>query len=239
MIGLMGWMLTGQRGLLIVLILFILYLLFTKSKSLLWTNKKPLIFISTFLIIFSFTSPLFDRISNSIDSTYNFIVYDSSHDWKEKDSIVPRISIWKASVNIISENSFYGIGLDNFNENLENQILNKKINPIRDSAFNKSAGMNHAHNQYLDVYVKTGIFGLITLLIFIYGNIKYFKNGLNLDKSEDNLISLIGLLSVYTFSIIMLFQTFLAHQQLTLFMCLMLIIISSIKSNLNDRRNRI
>lgn len=239
MIGLMSWMLTGQRGLLIVLILFILYLLFTKSKSLLWTNKKPLIFISTFLIIFSFTSPLFDRISNSIDSTYNFIVYDSNHDWKEKDSILPRISIWKASVNIISENSFYGIGLDNFNENLENQILNKKINPIRDSAFNKSAGMNHAHNQYLDVYVKTGIFGLITLLIFIYGNIKYFKNGLNLDKSEDNLISLIGLLSVYTFSIIMLFQTFLAHQQLTLFMCLMLIIISSIKSNLNDRRNRI
>ena len=237
-IGLMGWMLTGQRGLLMVLIFFILYLLFTKSKSLLWTNKKPLIFLSTFLIIFSFTSPLFDRMSNSIGSTYNFIVYDSKHDWKDKDSIVPRISIWKASINIINENSFYGVGLDNFNENLERQISDKKIEPIRNSVVNKSAGMNHAHNQYLDIYVKTGIFGLITLLIFIYGNIKYFKNGLNSDKSEDNLISLIGLLSIYVFSTIMLFQTFLAHQQLTLFMCFILIIIGSIKSNLNDRRNR-
>ena len=238
-IGLMGWMLTGQRGLLIALIFFVLYLLFTKSKSLLWINKKPLIFISTFLIIFSFTSPLFDRMTNSFDSTYNYIVYDSKHNWKDEDSILPRISIWKASMNMISENGIYGIGLDNFNEKLESQILSKKIDPIRNSISNKSAGMNHAHNQYLDIYVKTGIFGLITLLVFIYGNIIYFKNGLNLDKSEDNLISLIGLLSVYTFSIIMIFQTFLAHQQLMLFMCLMLIIISSMKSNLNYRRNTI
>ena len=99
--------------------------------------------------------------------------------------------------------------------------------------------MNHAHNQYLDIYVKTGIFGLITLLIFLYIHIKYFRNGLNSDKSEYNLISLVGILSVFNFSIVMFFQTFLAHQQLILFMCLMLVTIGAMKSNLNHRRKKI
>ncbi len=236
-VGLIGWMLTGQRGLLIVLIFFILYLFFTKSKSLLWTNKKPLVFMGSILIIFSFFSPLSDRITNSFDSTYNYIINNSKHSWKQEDSIIPRISIWKASINMIGENGLYGVGLNNFNESLEAQISSKKINPIRNSALNKSAGMNHAHNQYLDIYVKTGILGLLTLLIFIFGHIKYFSNGLSLDKSDDNLVSLIGLLSIYIFSIIMLFQTFLAHQQLILFMCLLLTVLSSIKSNLKYRSN--
>ena len=149
------------------------------------------------------------------------------------------MTIWEGSINIIKENGFHGIGLDNFNKKLEEQMFLGKIDSIRDSVNNKSAGMNHAHNQYLDIYVKTGILGLITLLIFLYIHIKYFRNGLNSDKSEYNLISLIGILSVFNFSIVMLFQTFLAHQQLILFMCLMLVTIGAMKSNLNYRRNKI
>ena len=238
-IGMVGWMLTGQRGLFLIIVFFILFLLFTKSKSLLWTNKKPLFLIPLILILFFFTTPLFNRITNIYEPTYNYITEDSGHHWSHEDSIIPRLSIWKASINMVKENNFYGIGLDNFNKKLEEQISDGKIDPIRKTIENKSAGMNHAHNQYLDIYAKTGIFGLITLLIFIYAHIKYFKNGLNSDRSEDNLISLIGLLCIFNFSVVMFFQTFLAHQQLILFMCLMLITISAIKSNLYYRRNEI
>jgi len=234
-----GWMLTGQRGLFLIIVFFILFLLFTKSKSLLWTNKKPLFLIPLILILFFFTTPLFNRITNIYEPMYNYITEDSGHHWRDKDSIIPRLSIWKASINMVKENNFYGIGLDNFNKKLEEQISDGKVDPIRNTIENKSAGMNHAHNQYLDIYAKTGIFGFITLLIFIYAHIKYFKNGLNSDRSEDNLISLIGLLCIFNFSVIMFFQTFLAHQQLILFMCLMLITISAIKSNLYYRRNEI
>jgi len=238
-ISMMGWMLTGQRGLIFLIIFFGFFLFFTKSKSLLWTNKMPLFIMSSILILFFFASPLFSRITNAYETTYNYVVEGSGHHWKHKDSIVPRLTIWKGSINMIKENSFYGIGLNNFNKKLEEQISLGKIDPIRNDVKNMSAGMNHAHNQYLDIYVKTGIFGLITLLIFLYIHIKYFRNGLNSDKSEHNLISLIGILSVFNFSIVMLFHTFLAHQQLILFMCFMLVTISAMKSNLNYRRNKI
>jgi O-antigen ligase len=238
-IGIMGWMLTGQRGLILLIIFFGFFLFFTKSKSLLWTSKMPLFIIPSILILFFFTTPLFSRITNAYESTYNYVIEDSPHHWRHRDSIVPRLTIWEGSINIIKENGFHGIGLDNFNKKLEEQMFLGKIDSIRDSVNNKSAGMNHAHNQYLDIYVKTGILGLITLLIFLYIHIKYFRNGLNSDKSEYNLISLIGILSVFNFSIVMLFQTFLAHQQLILFMCLMLVTIGAMKSNLNHRRNKI
>ena len=238
-IGMVGWMLTGQRGLLLLIIFFGFFLFFTKSKSLLWTNKMPLLIIPSILILFFFTTPLFSRIINAYESTYNHVTEGSGHYWNHKDSIVPRLTIWRGSINMIKENSVYGIGLDNFNKKLEEQISLGKIDPIRNHVTNKSAGMNHAHNQYLDIYVKTGIFGLMTLLIFLYIHIKYFRSGLNSDKSEYNLISLIGILSVFNFSIVMLFQTFLAHQQLLLFMCLMLVTIGAMKSNLNHRRNKI
>ena len=148
------------RGLFLIIVFFILFLLFTKSKSLLWTNKKQT--FNLILILFFFTTPLFNRITNIYESTYNYITEDSGHHWRHKDSIIPRLSIWKASINMVKENNFYGIGLDNFNKKLEEQISDGKIDPIRKTIENKSAGMNHAHNQYLDIYVKTGILGLIT-----------------------------------------------------------------------------
>tara|TARA_B100001564_G_scaffold311344_1_gene283573 strand:- start:1275 stop:2189 length:915 start_codon:yes stop_codon:yes gene_type:complete len=231
-LGLIGWMLTGQRGLFLIIIFFIVYLLFSKSKSIAIVEKKPLGLISVILLSFLLVSPVFDRITNTLDSTYNYLIDDSGHHWRHKDSIVPRISIWKASIIMIKENNLYGVGLNNFNANLEEQILQGNINPIRQTLKNKSAGMNHAHNQYLDIYAKTGVFGFITLLLFIYSHIKFFINGTTSNKSDNNFVSLLGMLSICYFSIIMFFQTFLAHQQLILFMSFILIILAAIKSNI-------
>ena len=237
-LGIIGWMLTGQRGLFLIIILFVLYLLFSKSKSIFIVEKKILGLTSIILLSFLFISPVFERITNTVDSTYNYLIDDSGHHWRHKDSIVPRISIWKASTIMIKENNLYGVGLNNFNANLEQQILQGNINPIRKSLKNKSAGMNHAHNQYLDIYAKTGVFGFITLLFFIFSHTKFFINGITSNKSDNNFVSLLGLLSICYFSIIMFFQTFLAHQQLILFMSFMLIILASIKSNIYLRSSK-
>lgn len=236
-IGFIGWMLTGQRGLSLIIILFIFYLLLTKSKTAIIMEKKSLGFASLILLSLLFVSPVFDRMTNTYHSTYNYLFEGSGHYWQHEDSIVPRISIWKASINMINENNLYGVGLNNFNEKLEDQITRGNVDPIRKTLTNKSAGMNHAHNQYLDIYAKTGIFGLITLLIFIYFHIKFFSRELNREKSDHNFISLLGILSVCYFSIIMLFQTFLAHQQLMLFMSVILSILAAIKTSMHMRSN--
>lgn len=237
-LGIIGWMLTGQRGLFLIIIFIILYLLFSKSRSIIVAEKRPLGITSILLLSFLLISPVFDRTLNILDSSYNYLVDDSGHHWRHKDSIVPRVSIWIASINMIKDNNLYGVGLNDFNAKLEDQISLGNIDPIRKTLTNKSAGMNHAHNQYLDIYAKTGVFGFITLLLFIYSHIKFFKNRTDTTKSDNNFVSLLGVLSIYYFSIIMFFQTFLAHQQLMLFMCFMLIILAALKSNIYLRSSK-
>ena len=53
--------------------------------------------------------------------------------------------------------SIKGIGLSNFNKELQIQIDNGVILPIRPASDDLTAGMNHAHNQYFDLFAKLGV----------------------------------------------------------------------------------
>ena len=163
-----AWILSGSRGS-IFLIFFFIALLFSKtSKENKLYSKK---IIATSLIIISIifiNSSTFTRFTNAYESTYNYIFDNSEHYWQHSDSIVPRINLWKGASLLIEKHYAQGIGLNNFNKYLEKEIQLKNIQPIRNFSNNPTAGMNHAHNQYLDIFVKTGILGFMSLLIFIF-----------------------------------------------------------------------
>ena len=231
--GLIAVFLSGSRSLLFPLIIFIIYLFFSKSE-LLRINKfvLSLLVISITSLILIFNLPIMNRIYNSYDSTYNYLTEGSQHYYLHQDSIVPRINIWKGSINIIKSNPIYGIGLNNYTVELDKQIRSKQIPPIKNNPDNPSAGMNHAHNQYLDVYVKTGLVGLLLLIYFIYSHYIFYKYKFSIKYNANNHISLLGNVALICFCIIMLFNTILAHQQLTLFMVFIMMTLSALKSNI-------
>ena len=142
-------------------------------------NNKLMIFLFSFLLILFFVIVIsqtnnFNRFVEGYNSGYNYIVHGEETNWKNPDSIMPRLIIWKGSYNIVKDNYILGVGLDKFNESLLQQIQEKKIPMIRKDFKNPTAGLNHAHNQYLDIFAKMGIFAFLTLVFFILINLVFF-----------------------------------------------------------------
>jgi O-antigen ligase len=227
-----AWGATGSRGSIILIIIFLI-LLTTKpfKKTLKLSNNLIIIFILTATVIF-ISSPIFTRYSNAYQSTYNYIIEGSEHYWMHSDSIVPRINIWKGSVILIKKNIASGVGLNNFNSSLAEEIKLKNIKPMRNFSNNPTAGMNHAHNQYLDIFVKTGIFGFFALIFFIIMNLYFFYDRYKSSGDHDaKLLSLLGVVSIFGYMSYMLTHSVLSHQLSTLFMTLLLTILSAIITN--------
>jgi O-antigen ligase len=178
-----AWGATGSRGSIILIIVFIILLMTKPFKKILNLSTKLALAITLVAFIIFINSFALARYINAYESKYNYITEDSKFNWMHSDSIVPRLSIWKGSKNIISDNILLGVGLNNFNIELEKQISEKKIKPIRydygsgpsqKRVPNLTAGLNHAHNQYLDIFVKTGVFGFLVLIFFITMNLYFF-----------------------------------------------------------------
>ena len=226
--ALYSWGLSGSRFTILIPIVILLFVLinpnYRKYISPL-LNIKSIIFIFV-LFITLFTSISFERFGNLNLSSWTNYDNPEANNWKKKDSIIPRLLIWDGSINIINENPILGVGLDNFNSQLHQQIVDKKIPPIRKDFKNPTAGLNHAHNQYLDIFVKLGFFGLLVLMYFIYINFYFFyqlrKN------SKDELFTLYGQLFVFIFSLIMINHVILSHHQSTIFMIFLLIFFSGL-----------
>ena len=86
---------------------------------------------------------------------------------------------------------------------------------------NPTAGLNHAHSQFLDIFVKLGFFGFLLLSFFIIINFYFFYR---LSKNnEDNVFAIFGLLFILIHSLIMINHVILSHQQSTIFMVFLLV----------------
>ena len=236
--ALTAWSLTGSRGSIIAIFFLFIFIMFNKTlrNEYLYFNIKYITIITLFFGLIFYQSGSLTRMQNAYESTYNYIYEDSSHHWRHKDSIVPRLSLWKGSLNMIYENTMLGVGLSNYNNALNDQIITGKIKPIRQDPSNYTAGMNHAHNQYLDVFAKTGIIGFLTLMYFISSNYYYFYS--NLKNNRDNVASFMGLIILITYLSHMMYHTVLAHQQSALFMTFSLAIFAGLSySNAHDKKD--
>ena len=211
----------GQSGSRFTLIIPIVVLLFSILHSRFRKFILPILNIRNIIFIFIlfitiFSSISFDRFGNLNLSSFSTYDKSESNYWMKKDSVVPRLLIWDGSINLIQENPVLGIGLDNFNKELHRQILNNKIQPIRKDLKNPTAGLNHAHSQYLDIFVKLGFFGFLMLLYFIFINFYFFSKLRNL--VNDEMYPVFGQLFIFIHSLIMINHVILSHHQSTIFM---------------------
>ena len=229
-------MLSGSRGPLVAIPLVFLFFLF-KNRIFLF-NIKHIMATILMTILFSYLSGMTDRVINGYNDIKLNISSESSPSWKSEGSMMPRIILWKGSINMIKKNPYSGVGLDKFNKNIVNQINNKEIPPIRADFDNPSAGFNHAHNQYLDLFAKTGIFGLVLLLLLLSIYFKIFYFALSFEN-EIMVFGLLGVTTIISYSSFMLSHVVLAHQHSILFMLYTLMIFASIISNRINNKDQI
>ena len=74
-----------------------------------------------------YSSGMFNRIIDGYNDIRVQSMDNLTTSWKSSGSIIPRIIIWQGSLNMIKQEPYWGIGLDKFNENLVEQIKDKKI----------------------------------------------------------------------------------------------------------------
>ncbi|NHZ72829.1 MAG: hypothetical protein GWP17_07075, partial [Aquificales bacterium] len=65
-----------------------------------------------------------------------------------------RLNLWQASLNMVKEHPWFGVGLDNF-------LYAYRGRYILDAAW-QEPNLNHPHNIFLDFATRLGIFGLVT-----------------------------------------------------------------------------
>jgi len=239
--SLIAWDLSGTRGSIIAVFFVLLFLFSERFKNHILLPSKYVTIMSLLLIvIFLSQSNVMQRISTSYNSTLDYIVDGQEHNWKEENSIVPRLIIWDGSINMISRNPISGVGLSNFNKALHLQIISNEIPPVvkANDVSRVTNGMNHAHNQYLDIFAKTGIFGFLALIYFILINLVFFFRELSSRSVGARYSATSGVIIIISYSSYMLTHSIFSHQQSTLFMIYLLIIFSSTINNYKQKRNK-
>lgn len=171
-----------SRKLTVILIpiLFFIYLFFSSFKS------RKLYFLILFLVLVATTfliEPIKERYMDFYNLTASFSEVKSS-------SIVQRIRLFECSIQAISLNPIFGIGIGDVKALME---------------LCETGGQTkffNSHNQFLGVWLSSGIMGLLALLTIIYTNL---IRGL---RTKD----IIYVLTTVSFVFIMLVENYLERQ---------------------------
>ncbi len=89
-----------------------------------------------------------------------------------KDSVAGRFLVWKISCNIITDNPFFGTGLDSFRVLYPNYQIEYFKNNHRAYEEKLSCEVTSAFNEILQITSETGLIGLILFFIVIYSVLK-------------------------------------------------------------------
>ncbi len=85
----------------------------------------------------------------------------------EDSSILYRMEVWKASIEIIKDNFISGIGFGTLSRHIANYSSTVSTN------------VEHSHNLYIQVFTETGAIGFSIFLTLLWSIMKKFKNRLS------------------------------------------------------------
>ncbi len=152
-----GILLSGGRG------TWIAFAAACVITLLLFSPKKALLFALGFLAVFSvmfFSSGfLRGRAITTITSI------QSSGDQKILTGDHNRLELWKGSLLLVQESPLMGIGVSDFQVNIERLIREKRLQEMYEKF--------HAHNIFLQVLATQGITGFVVLLGLIIALIRW------------------------------------------------------------------
>jgi O-antigen ligase len=130
-------------------------------KSLLISLGKFSFIIAAFLFLNLYFTPIFSNRIPNLTVIKNAIQGNDEQNNKittSDDGSARRVFVWKASVDVIKQNLFWGVGTGDTRDELMNMYLKKGMNAEYKAELN-------SHNQYLNTGVTLGLIGIIVLLL--------------------------------------------------------------------------
>ena len=148
-----------------IIYLYSIYYFIKLKKYFLSISLVLLIILSVFVIVRNFPG-----ITNRIVSATEVLSKYNNIEKKSVDGTAERIMIWKTSIEIISDNLFFGVGTGD----VKDILLSKYKENNTQGAYEKKL---NAHNQFLQTTISLGLVGFIIIIfMFIYPLIYSIKN---------------------------------------------------------------
>lgn len=224
MCSIFSWSLTMTKGSLIGLGFVLAYILISKSFYFNKIYAGASLAILILVLSFSPIHQTLDRFYNDIQHIQQQELTEVYKDPEVSFSTKERIFLLVNAKEMILEKPFTGVGYQNFHKRIIEET-NKN---------DRRYGMaqhDHAHNDFIDLWAKIGIFGFLALVIFYIVNLRFFLRARK--NSSSNYFAEIGMVTLLSQLGFMLTQTQLSHHQPTLFFLVILIVAASqtIKSN--------
>ncbi|HUW04873.1 MAG TPA: O-antigen ligase family protein [Williamwhitmania sp.] len=145
----------GILGFGLLALVWLFYLVFAKRRYILGVGVF-LALMSLAIIVFT----KFNRLANTAKSLENTADFGFNRQSKD-DATAIRFWIWKSDFLLIKEHPVWGVGTGDVRDMLQKQYE-------RQGMTNAAQERLNAHNQYLETWLGTGIFGLLALLAMLF-----------------------------------------------------------------------
>lgn len=200
--------LLSSRGVIISLLVSILIYFFLKIKKIKYKLSLVLVFS---IIIISFFQ--FNRRMNELIKIETYIEVNSNY------SNSYRYQTYKCAYELLKNKIITGYGVGNAQLKLNVCYLENGAKTMVDKY--------NTHNQYLDIILKTGIFGLTLFLFFLFSNFLIGK------KSKNNLVIVI----IIFYSIVFLTENLLLRQSGVILFYFLVLFLNKFNFNLEGYIN--
>ena len=138
----------------IILVLFVSYLIL-KYKRYIVILSGFIVVLAAFFIILS-NKQLQKNLKESVSIVTNSMTLNENSDI--------RLWLWKSGMQIFKDNWLFGVGTGDIDLSLDTIYKEYGLELADEHNYN-------THNQYLDVAIKLGVFGLAAFLLWIFGPI--------------------------------------------------------------------
>nr|WP_299201487.1 O-antigen ligase family protein [uncultured Brumimicrobium sp.] len=123
------------------------------------------VFVGGGILVYALMPSAVQRISKTFEVMSKPL---ESYDKTGAESTTARLFVWDASVDLIKENFWFGVGTGDIKDELRQRNLDKGYTGV--------AQMNlNSHNQFLNSHVAIGVFGSLFLLMTIVSNLFKFN----------------------------------------------------------------
>jgi O-antigen ligase len=140
----------------------------SKKKLILLTISISIIIISTVIafpkVLNRFKS--LTQITYKLDNPNPLNHFNGTYSKDNWDGLSARLAIWECTWSAIIKQPFFGCGVGDVEAELQNVYKKKHFILGQKNNFN-------THNQFLDLWLSTGIFGLIIISLLLFFFLKY------------------------------------------------------------------
>lgn len=224
--GVLGSLFSGSRGGWLALLLSLL-VLYRGYRDLL---KRQYLFALVLLLLIGggvvYSLPQLgvqQRIVQAVAEVKGYFTENHA-----SSSVGARLEMWRAATLIALEKPFVGWGSEGYLKEKERRAEQRDI----------SAAIliyDHAHNEYLDNWVKRGLPGLLSLLLLYLLPLKLFLRSFSLPCLQARAYAVAGAILCVAYMDFGLTQVFLSHNSGVMVYAFMLVIVWSLHVSTNRR----